>query len=277
MILKWPGGKRWLTKELAPALSCELADTGIYYEPFCGGAAMYFGVKPRIARLSDSNSSLITFWRTVRDAPSEVWEHMRRWQNCRTTFLRIRKMERGSAAFLAARFLFLSRTAWGGVYRTNRHGQFNVPYGNLGRALPRENDLLDASRALQEAKFTVCDFEKQIDRANRGDVIYLDPPYIATSTPEMFRRYNAQVFSLKDYARLREAANRARFRGAFVALSLADDPLTSSLFGDWYIMTRQRTKALRKPGASGKAYAEKVLFSRPPKYKLLMDQTMLSA
>ncbi len=148
-FLKWPGGKRWLAPWLAEIIRPELG--GSYYEPFLGGGAVFLQLSPATAVLSDLNEDLITTLDTIRNYPERVVHAAWRFTNTKTCYERVRKMGPRTDIGAAARFLYLNRTCWGGIYRLNRKGEFNTPFGNSGRAICRK-----ARRSRRKRQVQTC-------------------------------------------------------------------------------------------------------------------------
>jgi DNA adenine methylase len=229
-FLKWPGGKRWLTAQL-----CELL-RGVritrYFEPFLGGGALFFALRPRRARLSDINSELINTYEQVRDNHDGLVERLRRIPVTAETYYAIRGREGGCAVTRATHFLYLNRTAFAGMYRLNQQGRFNVPYGGGERTpnlLWEKGILAEAARTLRNARLTACDFEVAMRGATAGDVIYCDPTYTVAHDDNGFIRYNERNFSWRDQERLAAAAQMAAKAGAVVIVSNAHHPDVASL------------------------------------------------
>lgn len=221
-FLKWPGGKRWAAARIAACVREYLR--GKYYEPFLGGGAVFFELCPGRAVLSDVNRELIIAYQQVRRSPRELSRAVRRLTVSEIEYRRIRDSSPRSPLQAAARFLYLNRTGFGGMYRLNKKGEFNVPYGGGERtpAVLWERDLLcRASVALRRAKVLHADFEDALLSAQRGDVVYCDPTYTIAHDNNGFRRYNESVFSWSDQERLRNFAFRAARRGATVLVSNA--------------------------------------------------------
>lgn len=262
-LLKWPGGKRWLAPLLSQILKQRLKRC--YYEPFLGGAAVYLQVAPSTAVLSDSNAQLMEFLTTLRSRPDEVVRAMWNWSNTQECYYRVRKSKPRTPIWQAARFLYLNKACWGGVYRTNREGQFNVPFGNSGRRLCRLVDARAMAKSLKGASLIVEDFETVIRRSQRGDVVYADPPYTAKGENNGFIRYNERLFSWSDQERLAAACKLARKRGVFVAVSGLCHPELKALYEGWWCVQITRHSLVSRTPTARKQVSEIVLFSHRPK------------
>jgi DNA adenine methylase len=221
-FLKWPGGKRWLATTIVNRILPH--PYARYFEPFLGGGAVFFRLRPRIAILSDINEDLINVYVQVRDHPSELIKRLKRIRVSERQYYVLRENIPDCPFERAVRFLYLNRTAFGGIYRLNRDGQFNVPYGGGERTpegLWRDRLIEKASDALQDVQILVSDFESIIDQAQAHDVVYCDPTYTVAHENNGFVRYNEQNFSWSDQKRLAAACLRAMNRGATVIMSNA--------------------------------------------------------
>lgn len=263
-VLKWPGGKSWLATSLAEVFKREVSSTGRYFEPFVGGGAVFFEIMPRLALLSDINTALIEFYEVLRDDPEGLIRCVWRNSNNRENYYRVRASSPRTAIGRAARFLYLNRTCWGGVYRVNRNGQFNVPFGDSGRLIIRKVNVLQAAAALKNCDLRTCDFEVTLEEAVEGDVVYLDPPYSQGFGKDCFGRYNPVIFGWTDHQRLVKACQRAAKRGVFVAVSSAMDKDLIEAFPRWTIASCGRVSRVGRTPASRMQVTEAVLFSRRP-------------
>ena len=221
-FLKWPGGKRWLTRYILPILRTEQINR--YFEPFLGGAALYFALRPRRAFLSDINAELINTYKQVRDCHEGLISVLKRIPVTAEEYYTVRRTKSRSLVTRAAHFLFLNRTSFAGIYRLNRKGLFNVPYGGGHRkpnTLWEKNILAAASDALQGTELVACDFESAMRHAKQGDVVYCDPTYTVAHDNNGFVRYNECNFSWLDQERLARSAAKAASAGALVLVSNA--------------------------------------------------------
>ena len=219
-FLKWTGGKRWLASEIEAIAP---AQYGRYIEPFLGGGAVFFHLRPWPASLSDINGDLINAYRQVRDDVNGVIDRLRRFRIDPDEYLNVRDSVPRRPITRAVRFLYLNRTAFNGIYRVNREGRFNVPFGcKPGTVLCDEAILRSASKSLQNRKLSVCDFKDAIDAAEAGDFVYADPPYTTKHDNNGFQRYNEVIFSWEDQVRLADCCRRAKKRGVQVIVSNAN-------------------------------------------------------
>ncbi|WP_421983324.1 DNA adenine methylase [Roseibium sp.] len=228
-FLKWAGGKRWLLPELQKYLPDEL---GCYFEPFLGGGAVFFGVKPQQAVLSDLNPELIQLYRVVRDEPDELERllYLHQQHHCKEYYYETRAAKPTSRIEQAAWMLYLNRTCFNGLYRVNRRGEFNVPIGTKTKVVFEDESFRALSCALANADLNSQDFEATIQQANNGDFIYVDPPYTVAHNFNGFLKYNDNIFSWDDQVRLRETLDDAAVRGARIIVSNANHDSIRELY-----------------------------------------------
>lgn len=198
--------------------------TGRYIEPFLGGGAVFFHLKPEEAILSDVNPRLIEVYQAIREDWQKVEVELRRLHRLHSKefYYRERSRKRRSLHMKAAQFLYLNRTCWNGLYRENLKGEFNVPIGTKTKVIFEDEDFSEISRALVPAEILACDFEETIFRATDGDLIFVDPPYTTAHNLNGFVKYNQNIFQWSDQVRLRNAITEAVDRGASVVLTNAD-------------------------------------------------------
>lgn len=271
-FLKWPGGKRWLAPTLREVIRRELM--GTYYEPFVGAGAVFLATRPLHASLSDTNPALIDFMTTISAHPNAVVQAVWKWSNSADCYSRVRDSQPRSDIGRAARFLYLNRTCWGGVFRTNQKGEFNVPFGNSGRKLCSLKHVLDVAAQYANASMVERDFEPAIHLATKGDVVYADPPYTGKGENNGFIRYNEKLFSWRDQERLAAACRSARNRGVFVVVSGVLHPDLLSLYKGWWVLRLRRHSRVSRTVSARRQICEVLLFSRWPSglQKLDCDQ-----
>lgn len=229
-LIKWAGGKAWLVSEIAPRIEAVLR--GRYIEPFTGGAAVALAVShPKV--LNDRLEILIDMYRAVRDTPTVVARLLSKLIRSgidKEAYLRVRRDRPRSPAQRAAWLLYVNRLGFNGLYRENRSGEFNVPYGSPGQD-PFDvvfERLPAVSAALRGATLTAEDFRAVIAAARAGDVVYADPPYDGT-----FTAYTAAQFTAEDQRDLALALRAASERGVTVFATNADTGLVRALYGEW--------------------------------------------
>ena len=264
-FLKWPGGKRWLVPELVKLI--EEYGYATYREPFLGGGALFFALRPKRSVLSDINSDLINTYRQVKYRAAALLEQLQPLPINQLVYDRFRGCCPKSHLQRAVRFLYLNRTAFGGMYRLNQKGEFNVPFGGGERTTAPlwEYDLLASSaRALRRAKLVTVDFEQAIYEAKMGDVIYCDPTYTVAHNNNGFIRYNERNFSWEDQKRLSRSCHAAAGRGALVIVSNAYHHEVLELFAPPRHIKVARTSRLC-PEVTHRRSIDEYIFVFPPK------------
>jgi len=227
-LFPWPGGKRWLVPKLIELVPERL---GTYYEPFFGAGALFFALRPAVAVVSDQNGELMDCYRAVKNDHRQVARHLRSFPQDNEGYYRIRASSPTAAAERAARLIYLTTLAFNGIYRVNRRGEFNVPYGrreyqNLGL----KPSLTEHAAALASAEIESDDFETAVASAKGGDVVYLDPPYTVAHSNNGFVRYNEHIFSWRDQQRLAAVAVDLDRRGCIVIMSNVTHESITSLY-----------------------------------------------
>ena len=222
-FLRWAGSKRQLLPTIREHFP---ADTNCYIEPFAGSARLFFSVSPKRAILSDINAELIATYRAVRKSPEAVSAELNGLRRSKREYLRMRSLQPSRLAppERAARFIYLNRFCFNGLYRTNRMGEFNVPYGASGTGrLPDSETLKACSQSLRQVTLLVGDFEIATQQAQRGDFVYMDPPY-AVNTRRVFNEYHRSSFSQEDVVRVRLTMERLARTGVRFVVSYAESP-----------------------------------------------------
>jgi DNA adenine methylase len=258
-ILKWCGGKRQLLPQIYKAMK-SFSPEGHYYEPFVGGGALFFDLRAGgwrdAATLGDANERLVRTYIGVRDDVEEVISALSKGKYEKAFFLRERARHIDTAADdaeVAAWMIYLNRTCFNGLYRVNKKGQFNVPFGRYTNpTICDAEGLRAASKALKKTKIVDWDFEKTVKSAEKGDFVYFDPPYVPVSATADFTKYTAGGFGDDDQIRLRDCAIVLKLRGVHVVLSNADCPRVWQLYGA-SIFKVTRVEARRNVNSKGSA------------------------
>jgi DNA adenine methylase len=241
-FLRWPGGKRELAPSILPLCPPSF---GTYFEPFVGSGAVFFALGPARANLSDINSELINAFTVVRDRVEDLIFGLEELRQNAKTYYRIRSEAPQTELDRAIRFTYLNRTAFNGIWRVNRDGAFNVPYGHRPRKdLVKAEKLRLASRSLSKVKLNTIGFEAAFKKVREGDLVYVDPPYTVKHENNGFRRYNEALFSWKDQETLASVAVRAAERGAHIIVSNASHPLVRALYRDFREVKLNRSSRL---------------------------------
>lgn len=258
-FLKWAGGKTQLLGEITRRLPHEV---GRYFEPFAGSAALYFYLTPRTAFLNDSNEELMLTYRVVRDQVQELLSCLTKYERAHRQdsqhYYRTRAAQPHDEVERAARFIYLNRTCYNGLYRVNKSGQFNVPLGRYANPSICNAELLrSASAALAGASLWSGDYHNQLAWAQRGDFVYLDPPYCPVSRYSDFKRYTKEFFYEDDQRELASVMADLTRRGCNVLLSNSAAPLVYDLYAGRYTVERvQARRNINKVGSRRQAIDE---------------------
>ncbi len=228
-FLKWAGGKRWLCQTYGHLFPSTFDR---YIEPFLGSAAVFFSLRPRNAVLSDANTALIDTYRAIRLNWTGVQAHLARHAAAHSDdyYYVVRRENGGSAPARAARFLYLNRACWNGLYRVNKQGIFNVPRGTKSAIILPFDNFRATSSALSGVKLVARDFSSTISGTRRGDFLFIDPPYTVAHILNGFIKYNDQIFSWDDQIRLRDAIVSSANKGAKILLTNADHDSVRELY-----------------------------------------------
>ncbi|MGP6294296.1 DNA adenine methylase [Caldiplasma sukawensis] len=227
-LLKWAGGKTGLINQIMDSIP---KDFLTYYEPFVGGGALFWNLKAmgkiRDAVISDVNPSLINFLRIVKEKPYDLDEELDNFRNLNgnIAYLEVRrKFNRECKKIIndvenAAMFVYLNKTCFNGLWRTNSRGEFNVPYGGYSvYHLPNEGEIIYYSLLLENTKILLSDYKEVISFVKAGDFVYLDPPY-ARNKKSNFIQYNQFPFTENNLDELEKAVSKLTSRGVKVILS----------------------------------------------------------
>ncbi len=254
-FVKWAGGKSQLLPAYVTYLP-SLSQIQRYFEPFLGGAAVFFYLQPEQAFLSDSNAELINLYSVVQDRVEELIVELTAYQNDEDFYYAVRSKDPGSLTPIqnAARFIYLNKTCYNGLYRVNSSGQFNVPFGRYVNPTICDAEVLrSASLALSGVSLTVADFEKALSSASARDFIYFDPPYHPVTKTSSFTSYTMGKFGDDEQHRLARIFKELDQKGCLVMLSNSDTPLIRELYKAYKIIEIQANRAINSnPEKRGK-------------------------
>ena len=243
-FLKWAGGKRKLTSILIDAFPADFdPKVNKFFEPFIGGGALSFALGNRESSIyvpgknliiNDMNPDLVNVYKVVRDDLQALVKELRKFEklNNSESFYEIRSATYDNKIKQAARFIYLNKTCFNGLWRVNSAGNFNVPFGRYKnpKILDLDN-LIACSKRLQGARITHNTFSKAVEKAVRGDLVYFDPPYIPLTKTSAFSQYAKEDFGLEDQRELASLCKELTNRGVRVILSNSDTDLTREIFG----------------------------------------------
>lgn len=241
--LRWAGGKR---RQLDTILRLMPDSFSRYYEPMLGGASIYLGLHAEKAILGDSNEELISFFETLRDYPGKLVHRLSELSASKSKYYELRSSNITNKLDRAVRFAYLNRLSWNGLYRVNREGKFNVPFGNRHpkQMWDLENMTLISQR-MANVKLFSGDFVDCVADATEGDFVFIDPPYPRGSSNGLgFNRYTSSGFSYSDHERLADAASDLNRKGVKVMICETSDPKITSLFPPTYQHHNYTSKSL---------------------------------
>lgn len=258
-FLKWAGGKRWFVQRYATILPKKF---NTYIEPFLGSGAVFFSLRPEKAILADINGELIETYRAIRDNWAMVFRELTKHHkhHSKEYYYKIRRSKPKSQCNRAARLIYLNRTCWNGLYRVNLKGEFNVPVGTKTNVLLSTDDFSRVSQLLQNAQLFDDDFQTVIDKAEKGDLIFVDPPYTVKHNDNGFIKYNEQLFSWDCQVRLSQCLRRAKNRGANIVLTNANSNSVKKLYeGSFKILSVDRHSIIAADGDNRKRVSELII------------------
>lgn len=274
-ILKWAGGKTQMLGELMPRVP---KTYGRYIEPFFGGGALFFSLKPENAIIADSNPELINMYLQVAHHVDDVIECLQKYENTSEMFYEVRSLNWQTLpkAEAAARTIYLNKTCFNGLYRVNRSGQFNTPFGKYKNPKICDIDALRlASEALRKADILCGDYILVLEHyAQPGDFVFLDPPYLPISENSDFKRYTKEQFYEDDHVELAKMIGTLHERGCYVILTNSNHPLVHQLYEQYKIEVIQTKRHISCHGDTRKG--EDVIVTIPPEKKKMVKSEPLS-
>lgn len=233
-FVKWAGGKQALAKILIEYFP-EKFNT--YYEPFIGGGSVFLTYQPEDAVIADYNTWLIDTYKAVRDNWKSVVKKLEKMPNTKKDFLKIRSIcpSKLRKYEKAAHFIYLNKTCFRGLFRVNRDGQFNVPYGDYDRRYFDPDNLNGASKLLKNVSIRTGDFEACLHDVKKRDFIYFDPPYYKLGGYSEFNRYTKLQFKENDQIRLAALCRELDKKGVYWALSNSNTKFIRELYNGFNI------------------------------------------
>ena len=259
-FLKWVGGKRQLLPELLRAVDAA-GPFRRYHEPFLGGGALFFALA-RInhihsrSYLSDGNPNLLETYMALRDDVDTV-VHLLKCHKSRHNekyYYSVRARIPTTLPERAARIIYLNKTCYNGLYRENRKGQFNVPFGRyINPRICDEPNLRAVANTLTNVHLAVEEFECVADHARKGDLVYFDPPYLPISITSDFTSYSREKFGVEEHHRLAHVSRLLAQRGVHVIVSNSSSRLTYELYHDFFVYEVYANRLVNsKAGMRGK-------------------------
>ena len=246
-VLKWAGGKTQLLTEIVARLPLSY---NRYFEPFLGGGALYFALAPHPAVVSDSSPELMNVYQVLSEDADRLMKKLDSLKNTKEVYYEIRSLNWRELSPLdaAARTIFLNKTCFNGLYRVNKDGQFNVPYGANKRTIFYDEKDLRAASALLQTSFVFCaDYHRVLtELAQPGDFVFLDPPYVPVSEYSDFKRYTKEQFGLEDQKQLAADVKALADKGCYVMLTNSNHPIVRELYNPFKIEVFQTKRVISK-------------------------------
>jgi len=253
-----------------------------YYEPFLGGGALYFAICGRdskfSAHLSDVNTELVNAYQIAKTQPEPLLEFLSRLHKQYRSatdkekyYYEIRAWTPPDKVGSAARFIFLNKTCYNGLYRVNKKGGFNVPFGQYkAPTIFKEDNIRRVSHVMNETSAHVycADFKEATEDCKRGDFVYFDPPYDPATKTSAFTDYTIDGFTELNQADLADLFGKLADRGCGVLLSNSDTPLTRKLYGDYRLISLEVSRPISCLGKKRKGFHELIVYSVPDSAKL---------
>lgn len=254
-FLRWAGGKSRITKLLADYVPEKY---NRYWEPFLGSGALYFYLRPNKAYLSDSNSALVDCYKHVSEYPEKIFNKLQEYRK-RTSedyYYEVRDLYNKSKSSIeqSARFIYINKSNFNGIFRVNEKGKYNVPYGHKkSLAFPSLDEFKEISKLLKSATINNYSFDniKNKKTLKPNDFIYLDPPYPPLTTTSYFTHYTAERFTWDDQQKVANLANELAEKGCFIMISNSDVPKIRELYRDW---NKYKLPVVRWVAANGKRH-----------------------
>jgi len=251
-FIKWAGGKRQLIAELLKSVPKKY---NRYYEPFIGGGAFFFHIKPDNAYISDVNPDLMNAYKVVESNVCLLIEDLKTHKNTKEYYYKIRKADRTdkykgwNRIQKASRLIYLNRTCFNGLYRMNSNGQFNVPFGFYKNPkIVDEENLRKCSRMLQDTDIVLATFNSIDSMVKEGDFVYFDPPYLPLNQTSSFTKYYKDDFDYDMQFKLRELCDTLTEKNVYFMLS---NSCTESILELYKRYKIRKVKAIRAINCKG--------------------------
>ncbi len=257
-LVKWVGGKRQLQSTLLPLLQQSVDWTrATYFEPFFGGGAMLLALQPPRAHFSDLNVGLVNMYKFVRDEPREFGSLLRDYESrynvldddeAKIFYLSERNLfnsKTRNGLEMAARFVFLNKAGFNGMYRENNKGELNIPFGKRSKiALGDQSNIDLVSEVLKGVEMHLQDYALTVEQAVAGDVVYFDPPYAPLTATSSFTGYTADGFDGDEQEKLRDLALQLTERNVRVVLSNSSAEHIRTLYKDFEVLEVKASRAI---------------------------------
>ena len=256
-VLKWVGGKRQLLPEIEKYIPSTYK---AYYEPFVGGGAVLFHLQPKTAVINDINAELINLYSIIKNDVEALITDLQRHRNESDYFYEIRELDRNkeeysrlSAVERASRVIYLNKTCYNGLFRVNRAGEFNSPFGSYKNPnIVNEITLRAVSNYFNKSdiRFENTDFVQALNGIKKGSFVYFDPPYDPVSSSASFTGYDKGGFDRAEQQRLKELCDSLNEKGVKFLLSNSSTDFIRDLYKDYKIEIIKAKRAINSKGDS---------------------------
>lgn len=250
-VVKWVGGKRQILGEIVKRVPGSFSK---YYEPFVGGGAVLFELCPKKAVVNDINAELINIYQVIKEDVDALVDDLKKHENNKDYFYEIREQDRNRDKYArltpverASRIIYLNKTCYNGLFRVNRSGEFNTPYGNYKNPnIINEAVLRAVSEYFNKSDihFNCMDFEEVLKDIRKGAFVYFDPPYDPVSDTSNFTGYDKGGFSKNEQIRLKKLCDRLNRKGIPFLLSNSSTHFIMELYQDYKIEIVQAKRAI---------------------------------
>ncbi len=255
--MKWVGGKRQLLNDIEKHIPVNFSR---YCEPFVGGGAVLFYIQPPKAVINDSNEELVNLYKVIKESPEDLIEDLKKHKNEEKYFYKIRGLDRDKEKYKAltkieraSRIIFLNKTCYNGLFRVNRSGEFNSPFGRY----KNPNIVNDITiRAVgnylskNDIRILTTDYEKSLSKIKKGAFVYLDPPYYPISDSSSFTGYTKNGFDRAEQKRLKKECDKLNSKGVKFLLSNSSTKFIRDLYKEYNTFSIKAKRAINSKGAS---------------------------
>jgi DNA adenine methylase len=269
-FLKWAGGKRQLIPFITKYLPSKFSN---YYEPFVGAGALLLHILPKSAIINDVNTELINCYKVIRDLHLDLIEDLRKHKNTKEYFYKIRELDRKrefknlSYVQRASRIIYLNKTCYNGLFRVNKQGQFNAPYGRYRNPKIVNDEVICSINQYintNDVNILNVDFAKAVETAKRGDFIYFDPPYDPLSDTSSFTGYSLYQFGKNEQERLKDVFDKVTVKGCLAMISNSSTEFIEKLYSDYNIIRLQANRNINSVGSGRKKIDEFLILNYIP-------------
>ena len=254
-VVKWVGGKRQIIDQISQYIPKNIST---YYEPFFGGGAVLFELQPKKAVINDINKELINLYEVIKNNTEDLIEDLKSHKNDEEYFYYIRELDRDKTSYnslspiqKASRIIFLNKTCYNGLFRVNKSGEFNAPFGRYKNPnIVNEITIRAVSNYFKKADITFMskDFAEVLKGARKGAFVYLDPPYDPVSDTASFTGYDKGGFNREEQIRLKNVCDKLNEKGIRFLLSNSATDFIKDLYADYRIEIVKAKRAINSNG-----------------------------